>query len=356
MKKRFFKSSNSLTLLLLVLTWALMGLRSLPHPQSNTRLPLPAVQSASELVAAVNALRAENGLGALTASPILMQVAQQHAEYMAATGQITHYSADGKRPFQRALDAGFPVAGDLSLGGYYAENITAGRNRTPAEAVQSWMSDDPHMNTMLTSWASHIGAGVAFNGDMVYYVLDTALYSNQPVSQTQAPGDDPTAWATTEGTQETAAWKPAAPLALNTAAPDGSIHHTVQEGETLWSIAAVYGLSVEDLASLNAMLPDQFIHAGDSLLIQAGATPTITTRPTTASTRTPTRQPQRTQIPSSTAQVETLAVTLLPTATSLFPAENPTDTMGTIVPVVITICLLLAVAIFWHGLRRGAGH
>ena len=60
--------------------------------------------SANDLIAAVNALRISNGLPAYTANSILMQIAQDQANYMAATGQVAH------RPglTQRILDAGYP--------------------------------------------------------------------------------------------------------------------------------------------------------------------------------------------------------------------------------------------------------
>ncbi|MEW5871338.1 MAG: CAP domain-containing protein [Chloroflexota bacterium] len=136
---------------------------------------------ANELMAAVNELRAAHGLNTLNAHPILVQIAQVHANYMASTGATTHLSADGRRPFQRALAAGYPVAGDLSLGGFYSENIQSGPNLTPQEVVDIWMGDEPHQNTMLSANRSDMGAGVAVSGGFTYFVLDTALASSAPV-------------------------------------------------------------------------------------------------------------------------------------------------------------------------------
>jgi uncharacterized protein YkwD len=101
--------------------------------------------TANELITAVNGLRIANGLPPYTANPMLMQVAQDHANYMAATGQVEH------RPglTQRILDAGYPLAGDLSQGGFRAENITAG-NKTAAQAVQEWTGDALLFAGMLT--------------------------------------------------------------------------------------------------------------------------------------------------------------------------------------------------------------
>lgn len=350
MNNRVYKGLCAI--LLVCLSLAVMGSRAVPRP---------AAQSPDEVIAAVNALRAQNGLGALSPDPILMQVAQAHAEYMAATGQVTHYSADGSRPYQRALAAGFPIAGDLSLGGFFAENITAGSGMTPQQAVESWQGDAPHLNTMLSSSLSHAGAGVAFSGGMVYYVLDTALYSSYPVSITQPSGSTPLPGQTPASTGDALAWVPAAPLAVSTPAADGSIRHIVQSGETLWTIAAVYGLSVDALVAINALQPDQFIHEGDELLIQEGAAPTAS--PSASITAFPTRptatqgapEPTRT-IPTEAASTGTTSASgLAPTATSIFPAETRRDPLGTLVPVGMAICFLLAAVILWQGLRRGTG-
>lgn len=251
--------------------------KKLPLPISLLLLlcigfPLSSVQANSYLLAgaqpndiitAVNALRQEHGLDPLNAHPILMQLAQKQAEYMAATGQITHLSADGRRPFQRALAAGFPIAGDLSQGGYYSENIQSGPGMSAQEVITVWMGDDPHQNTMLSSMRSDMGAGIAFAGDMAYYVLDTALSSPYRVVVTLAVSPSAPAVYVI------------APAATATPRPDGSIVHTVRMGETLWGIAAVYGNSVEQIAQLNQINPNHFISPGDELLLRPPATPTV---------------------------------------------------------------------------------
>ncbi len=296
-----------------------------------------AAQAADELVAAVNTLRNENGLGALSVNPILMQITQAHAEYMASTDQITHFQPDGKRPFQRALEAGFPVAGDLSLGGFYSENIVAGPGLTPQAAVEMWLGDDPHTSTMLSQWRSHMGVGVAYNGDIVYYALDTALYSSEPVSQTVVAEDIPTQGVLL------------APIALNTPEADGSLRHLVHTGETLWAIAAVYNISLDQLIQLNSLKSDQFIYPGDQLLIRAALTPTSSPNVP----ETPTRQFEITQSSTPTSQPEAVGL-LVPTATSLF-GDQPVskDPLDVIVPVVLAAAFLILAVILWYGFRKG---
>ena len=292
---------------------------------------------ADDLITALNALRAEHGLSALAAHPILMQVAQTHAQYMASTGMMTHYSADGKRPFQRALDAGFPVAGDLTLGGFYSENITGGSNLTPQGAVDSWYNmDELHRSTMLSSYRSHVGVGVAVAGDMIYYVIDTALMSSVPVDQTVVETELPV-----EGVL-------LAPIQMSTAAPDGSVTHTVRSGETLWSIAAVYGLTVDQLVLMNQLASDQFIHPEDRLIIQPASTPT--TSPTTTFSASPTQPPTA----QATAILQQPSADIILLQTDAAPWQpNDEGVQNRAVMIVITFAIIAVFVILWHGFRRG---
>ncbi len=129
--------------------------------------------SALALINEVNLLRAANGLPAYLTSPILMSVAQQQAQYMAAAG-VSHYGPGGSLPWQRGLAAGYPLAGDLSLGGFYSENIIAGSGMSVQQAVLAWQGDAPHLTTMLSPNLTEIGAGVTLVGNYVYYVIDCA--------------------------------------------------------------------------------------------------------------------------------------------------------------------------------------
>ena len=142
-------------------------------PQSP---PTPAfvVPSPQALIDAINAERMKNNLPPLKIHPALMSNAQKHADYMASGGSITHFSADGSRPFQRHLAAGYPLAGDLSHGGYASENIVASPAMTVEEAIASWYGDEPHTNTMLSDKYHDCGAGVAVSGETIYYCFDVA--------------------------------------------------------------------------------------------------------------------------------------------------------------------------------------
>jgi murein DD-endopeptidase MepM/ murein hydrolase activator NlpD len=53
----------------------------------------------------------------------------------------------------------------------------------------------------------------------------------------------------------------------------GHVPHTVQPGESLWSIAAQGGLSVEELAAANGLSPDAALVAGATVLIPPASNP-----------------------------------------------------------------------------------
>jgi N-acetylmuramoyl-L-alanine amidase len=59
---------------------------------------------------------------------------------------------------------------------------------------------------------------------------------------------------------------------LAPSAAQGQVPHTVEPGESLWSIAALDGLTVEELAAANGLSPDAMLVAGDTILIPPATT------------------------------------------------------------------------------------
>lgn len=220
--------------------------------------------SSNELIVAVNSLRVANGLPPYNPHPILMQIAQAHADYMAASGSVTHFGPGGERPFQRALNAGYPVAGDLSLGGYFSENILAGRF-SPVRAVQIWQGDGPHLNTMLSPSLKDIGAGVTKVGEFIYYVIDAGLASN---AQTKFTPSVPV------GTPDEPSFSQfIVPVVTSTADETGLVYHEVQSGQSLWGIAIAYGTKIDEIRRLNNLQTDAPIFPGDRLLVRKDVVP-----------------------------------------------------------------------------------
>jgi N-acetylmuramoyl-L-alanine amidase len=54
---------------------------------------------------------------------------------------------------------------------------------------------------------------------------------------------------------------------------EAQVPHTVEPGESLWSIAAVNGLGVDELAAANGLSPDGSLMAGATLLIPPASAP-----------------------------------------------------------------------------------
>jgi uncharacterized protein YkwD len=160
-------------------------------PQTPAK-PATVAPTAQALVDAINSERAKKNIPPLKVHPILTSNAQKHSEYMASGGGITHEGADGSRPFQRHLAAGYPLAGDLTRGGFASENIVAGPGMTIEEAISSWYGDDPHTNTMLGDKYNECGAGVAVSGETIYYCFDVAR-STAAASPQSAPAAAPVA-------------------------------------------------------------------------------------------------------------------------------------------------------------------
>lgn len=267
---------------LLLVLWLLLAASPTlaAAPPAKNSAPARVDTDPYSLIAEVNALRVANGLPAYSANPILMAIAQQQAEFMSVNG-VSHTGYGGTRPFQRALNAGYPLAGDLNLGGFMSENITAGSNKSVQEAVAEWQGDAPHLNTMLSPNNQEIGAGVAIVGEYVYYVIDCArptasgslAYTPAPTLPGGTPGQvaTPVAAAPLVSTIF-----PATPLA------DGNLYHLVQPGETLWLIAISYGVKVADIRQLNGMAEADAIYPGEKLLIRKSSG-TLTPAPETAS-------------------------------------------------------------------------
>jgi uncharacterized protein YkwD len=283
----------------------------------------PNYSTPSDLIGAVNALRATYGLAPYQTNSILMGVAQAHAEYLVSIGTISHTGANGTRPFQRALAAGYLVAGDLSLGGWFSENLTAGVGQTAEDAVKIWMGDDPHKNTMLSGVLQDVGAGVGVYGNTYYYVLDTGL----------STGGTPVAYT------------PPAPILLstptiipNTPNADGSIVHIVQRGDTLGSLSLAYNVPLASILKQNGLTLNSTIYVDQKIKIQAPYTPTPT-----QPTPTPTILPSATPFPTFTPSATTTSIPPSPTPSPGLPISAAGGAVAIIVVCALALAGLIAV-------------
>ena len=248
----------------------------LPFQAESSPTPTPSPLTPADIINAVNNLRLTNGLNALSAHPVLMEVASQQADALAASqGTIGHERPCGMTLGQQLLSMGFPLWGDLSLDGYRSENWVAAS--TVEEVMTFWLGDAEHSNTMLSGFRSDIGAAVAFS-DQIYVVLETALRTNS--GQMQSPAyailtDIPVTQAACMGqftpNSDGIISQYSIPIAVSTAKPDGDVVHEVRYGQTLWSLAIQYKVSVQEIKRLNGLTADTII-PGWKLLIQKSAT------------------------------------------------------------------------------------
>ena len=223
--------------------------------------------TAYDLINVVNALRAAYGLPAYSINPILMFTAQNQADFVAATSNVTHSGPGGIGLTDRLLVAGYPLAGDLSAGGFRAENITSGRVGMSAQtAIDGWMGDAPHQNTMLSPNLTEIGAGVAVVNGRVYYVIDCAQPTTGVAPQASTP-------IIGSGTIIPEGEAVVDPVILSTPNTSGDVIHEVQVGQTLWQIAISYGVTINEIKHLNNLF-DNNIYPGNKLLIKNETTPT----------------------------------------------------------------------------------
>jgi uncharacterized protein YkwD len=295
---------------------------SSPKAQAGSSFA-PAGSTASDLIDAVNSLRATYGLPAYQPNSILMGIAQTHAEYMAAIGvSNVHTDAQGLLPFQRALAAGYMVAGDLALHGFFSENVIGGVGMTPQDAVNEWMGDEPHLNTMVASTLFDVGAGVAVVGNTFYYCLDAG----------RSNGGTPVAYT------------PPAPLYTsvptiipNTPNADGSIFHIIQPGDTIGTIAEAYDVPIADLLRLNNITLQSKIYAGNKLIIHAANTPTPT-----QPTGTPTELPTITAWPTSTPTFTETPLLPTPPPSPGLPASAARNSVFAIIAAALVIAGLIA--------------
>jgi LysM repeat protein len=266
--------------------------------------------SAMDLINAVNAYRASNGLEPYSVDSGLMSLAQDHSQYQASVQTCTHNRADGSGPADQGISA---------------ENIACGLSLSTQGALQQW-SDALHTATMLGPTTGLVGAGTATAGDSVYYTLDvkrlTGDFNYQP------PQSNNVLTSQQDPTQPVIG-----SIVVATPNSDGSIVHIIQYGETLVDIAQAYGISLNELISLNKLDPKKPVYyAKQPLIIRLAftATPymtaTFTPRPPTRTplpTRTPrptkTATPFHTAVPTRTNTAEPLVQ--LPTLNELGPAR-----------------------------------
>ncbi len=203
-----------------------------------------------EILALVNQLRGSYGLPPFVWNAQLAAAAQNQANYMAANNIYSHTGAGGSSPQSRATAAGYP--------GRATENIVGGTNLTPGQGVIWWQNSPVHFNTLISPQYIHVGIARAAGFDQNFYTLVAGVPSNQagvPPPQAAAQPDD-------------SALAPVAPVVIAAPREDGSIVHVIGLGQSFWSIAARYEVPLEQLYLYNNLTEESVISPGDELVIR----------------------------------------------------------------------------------------
>lgn len=261
-------------------------------PETETPQPVQPPTPA-EIIDAINALRLSYGLPALAVHPVLMALAQRQADGIAA-GLHGHWRPYGLTLGQLLIMEGYPLAGDLTQDGYRSENWIV--SMTTQGAIEAWLSDDEHSNTMLSEFRSDIGAGVSmmrdeWGQDQIYVVIETALQTGSGQQQSWARDflirlpSIINGTTSINGTQiPLAKGQYIIPVAQSTARPDGDVVHEVQYGQSLWSIAITYGTTIEQIRRWNDLGDSNIVYEQQLLLVQKGATQPVRIPMQTATT------------------------------------------------------------------------
>ena len=217
---------------------------------TQSRTPTANAQSgpSAEILRLVNQVRAGYGLAPFIWDNSLAVAAQNQANYMAINNIYSHTGEGGSSPASRAIAAGYP--------GNANENIVGGSNLTPSQGVIWWQNSPIHFNTMISQQYIHAGVGFAQGHDQNFYALVVGVpadISSGPIVRKEPVGE---------------ALAAVAPIQLAQPRDDGSIVHTVGPGHSFWAIAARYEIPLEQLYLYNNLDENSVINPGDELIIR----------------------------------------------------------------------------------------
>lgn len=126
------------------------------EPGEATCLATSAAENADG-AAATNRARSRSGLGPVTASPRLAEVAAAHACDMARRGRMTHIGTSTSGPAARVRAAGYAPS-------VTAENIAAGPYSL-SRVLQEWNSSQGHLANIMLPQVRDYGVGRAIGAD-----------------------------------------------------------------------------------------------------------------------------------------------------------------------------------------------
>jgi len=140
-----------------------------------------------EMVERTNAVRVENGVGALPTDPLLMQAAQVRAEEMAATGLYSHTRPDGTNHYT-VTDCPYVLE---NIHRFRCSSIEEDGISAAEFSVRGWKFSQAHFQQMTDTERSAIGVGLArgidSSGEERWYCVQLLLRKGQHITWVDAP-------------------------------------------------------------------------------------------------------------------------------------------------------------------------
>jgi LysM repeat protein len=249
---------------------AVFGIGAFYRPQAvqaDEIHPAPSNQvSAYELILAMNTLRVSHGLPALIEDSIVNAVAQSTAATMAANNMSWHIG-DVRG---RLAAAGYGNGGTV----WATENFAVSGGGMGIDEIMAAWADPDHMRPAVNPAYCHVGAGAAQTSDgRIYYILQAAYVSGQECGS-PSPGG-----TSQPGTVPNPVSQLIIPVKIATPDAEGKVFHEVRAGQSFWSIAIAYQITIRDLEVWNNLSRNIPLRAGQRLFIpgkntEGYATPT----------------------------------------------------------------------------------
>ena len=279
--------------------------------------PLHAQDATTDLFGRINGLRAALGLPAYTFNSALNSAAQQQANWMVASGQVSHFQDDSTGPRARAQAAGYGSP-------WVSENIYMGSNATPDAAWNFWLNSTIHYKGLTNNYYQEIGIGVAGGNGTAFVLVFGVPARAAPIVISNSAAN-----TASSGPPE----QPSFVVGLD---EHGHIMHEIQPGDTLGDIALIYGYTWDDIPymlTINDLGEEaaRVLEIGAIFLVppKAGTftptpvpDPSETPVPPTATRSVPTSTVTSTPIPENTASLSPIATTA-PTMTAIVVAAAP---------------------------------
>jgi LysM repeat protein len=237
-----------------------MGAFYRPQPvRADEIRPAPSHQtSAYDLILAMNTLRVSRGLPALVEDPIIDAVAQSTAATMAANNMSWHIGDVRGRIAAAGYGGGATV--------WATENFAVSSNGMGIDEIMAMWADPDHMLPATNAAYCNVGAGTATSADgRIYYILQAAYVAGQACGSTapsSSSGGTPQAGSIPNPISQLIV-----PVKIATPDADGRTYHVVQQGQSFWSIAIAYQITIHDLEQWNNTSRNIPLHTGQKLFI-----------------------------------------------------------------------------------------